>query len=112
MVTMVLIGRSKFGRNNRISLVEGLPDIMNLNIGDYVEFHIIDGELIIRKETKKYNGYDFEGEEIRDKMLELEKSKVEELEDSNLDPEEIEERARQNYLKDKAEREKKKTLRE
>ena len=43
-------------------------------------------------------------------MLELEKSKVEELEDSNLDPEEIEERARQNYLKDKAARTKKNNM--
>ena len=110
MVFMVLIGRSKFGQNNRISLVEGLPDVMNLEVGDYVEFHVINGELIIRKETKKYSGFDFEGEEIHDKMLELEKSKVEELEDSNLDPEEIEERARQNYLKDKAARTKKNNM--
>lgn len=108
---MVLIGRSKFGQNNRISLVEGLPDVMNLEVGDYVEFHIENGELIVRKETKKYSGFDFEGEEIHGKMLELEKSKVEELEDSNLNPEEIEERARQNYLKDKAERDKRKMSR-
>ena len=107
MVFMVLIGRSKFGQNNRISLVEGLPDVMNLEVGDYVEFHVINGELIIRKETKKYSGFDFEGEEIHDKMLELEKSKVEELEDSNLDPAEIEERVGQNYLTDKAARTKK-----
>lgn len=111
MVFMVLIGRSKFGQNNRISLVEGLPDVMNLEVGDYVEFHIENGELIVRKETKKYSGFDFEGEEIHGKMLELEKSKVEELEDSNLNPEEIEERARQNYLKDKAERDKRKMSR-
>ena len=61
MVFMVLIGRSKFGQNNRISLVEGLPDVMNLDVGDYVEFHIIDGNLVLRKETKKYSGFDFEG---------------------------------------------------
>ena len=108
MVFMVLIGRSKFGQNNRISLVEGLPDVMNLEIGDYVEFHVISGELIIRKETKKYNGFDFETEEIRDNLLILEKSKRDEMEDSDLDPEELEERARQNYLKDKAAREKNK----
>ena len=104
-----MIGRSKFGQNNRISLVEGLPDVMNLEVGDYVEFHVINGELIIRKETKKYSGFDFEGEEIHDSLLKLEKSKTDELEDENLDPEALEERARQNYLKDKAEREKKKT---
>lgn len=108
MVTMVLIGRSKFGQNNRISLVEGLPDIMNLSVGDYVEFHVIDGELILRKETKKYRGFDFETTEIHDKLLGLEESKTEELEDTNLDPETLEELARQDYLKDKAERERKK----
>ena len=84
MVFMVLIGRSKFGQNNRISLVEGLPDV-------------------------KYSGFDFEGDEIHENLLKLEKSKTDELEDANLDPEEIEERARQSYLKDKAEREKKKS---
>ncbi len=109
MVSMVLIGRSKFGQNNRISLVEGLPDIMNLEIGDYVEFHVENGELIIRKETKKYKGFDFETEEIHGKLKELEKSKTEELEDDSLDPEELEEKARQMYLKDKAEREKKRS---
>ena len=108
MVFMVLIGRSKFGQNNRISLVEGLPNVMNLEIGDYVEFHVIDGELVLRKETKKYNGFDFETEEIRENLIKMEKSKTDELEDSDLDPEEIEERARQNYLKDKAERARKK----
>ena len=107
MVFMVLIGRSKFGQNNRISLVEGLPDIINLEVGDYVEFHVVNGELMIRKETKKYSGFDFEGEEIHENLMELEKSKTDELEDANLDPETIEERARQNYLKDKAERKKK-----
>lgn len=111
MVSMVLIGRSKFGQNNRISLVEGLPDIMNLEVGDYVEFHVVNGELIIRKETKKYSGFDFESEEIHDHLLALEKSKTEELEDLELSPEQLEERARQTYLKDKAERERKKTTR-
>ena len=106
MVSMVLIGRSKFGQNNRISLVEGLPDVMNLEVGDYVEFHVENGELIVRKETKKYSGFDFEGEEIRENLLKLEKSRADELEDENLDPETLEEKARQAYLKDRANRQK------
>lgn len=77
---------------------------MNLEVGDYVEFHIINGELVLRKETKKYSGFDFEGEEIHENLLKLEKSKTDELEDENLDPETIEERARQSYMKDRAER--------
>lgn len=104
MVSMVLIGRSKFGQNNRISLVEGLPDVMNLEVGDYVEFHVENGELIVRKETKKYSGFDFESEEIHENLLNLEKSKTDELEDADLDPETLEEKARQCYLRDKAQR--------
>ena len=82
---------------------------MNLEVGDYVEFHVMNGELIIRKETKKYSGFDFEGEEIHEKLLKLEKSKTDEMEDANLDPETLEEKARQAYYKDKAEREKRKS---
>lgn len=107
MVFMVLIGRTKFGQNNRISLVEGLPDIMDLELGDYVEFHVENGQLILRKETKKYNGYDFESEEIKERLKELEKSKIDEFEDESMDPELAEKRAREKYLQDKAEREKK-----
>lgn len=105
---MVEIGRSKFGQNNRISLVEGLPDLLNLEIGDFVEFFIENGELIIRKETKKYNGFDFESEEIREKLLAKERSLFEQLEDDNADPETMEQRAKEQYLKDKAERENRK----
>ena len=104
MTFMVLVGRSKFGQNNRISLVEGLPDLMNLEIGNYVEFHVENGQLIIRKETKLYSGFDFEGEEIRDKLKKLEKSKLEEMDDESLDPEELEKKARARYLEDKANR--------
>lgn len=108
MVKMVSIGRTKFGQNNRISLVEGLPDLLNLEIGDYVEFFIENGELIIRKETKKYNGFDFENEEIHNKLLTKEKSLSEELVEDCDDPELLEKKAREQYLKDKAERENKK----
>ena len=104
---MVLIGRSKFGQNNRISLVEGLPDVMNLEVGDYVEFHVENGDLIVRKETKKYSGFDFEGDEIREKLIELEQSKIEEMGDEELDPDLIEQKARERYLEDKAKRMKK-----
>ena len=42
----------------------------------------------------------------KDIIVNLYKSKNDELEDSNLDPEELEERARQAYLKDKMNRKK------
>ncbi len=105
---MVLIGHTKFGQNNRISLVEGLPDILNLEIGDYVEFHIEGGELILRKETKKYNGFDFESEEIKEKLSEIEENKLLELGEEFDDPDLAREKARRRYLEDKADREKRK----
>lgn len=104
-IIMVFIGRSKFGLNNRISLVEGLPDLLNLEMGDYVEFHIKDGELIVCKETKKYNGLDFESEEITEKLREREKLIDNSIEGLDGDPELLQQRARELYLKDKSERE-------
>ena len=103
VIFMVMIGRTKFGQNNRISLVEGLPDILNLELGDYVEFHAENGNIIIRKDTKKYNGYDFEGDEIREKVKQLEDERLDHIADE--DPEVALEKAKQEYLKDKAERE-------
>ncbi len=105
---MVYVGRSKFGQNNRISMVEGLPDLMNLQIGDFIEFHIEDGKLVLYKDTKKYSGIDFEGDEIREKLREIEMKKLDELEAKDEDPEIVWEKARQRYLQDKAERDKKK----
>ena len=101
MVNMVEIGRSKFGQNNRISLVEGLPEILNLEIGDYVVFSVTDGRLILEKDTKKYHGLDFEGDEIREKLRELEESMIEKEIDQHLDPDELERVAREEYERDK-----------
>lgn len=81
---------------------------MGLELGDYVEFHVENGQLILRKETKKYNGFDFESEEIEEKLKELEKSKIDEFEDESMDPELAEKRAREKYLQDKANKEKRK----
>ena len=101
MIDMVVIGRSKFGQNNRISLVEGLPEILNLSIGDYVVFNVIDGKLILEKETKKYYGLDFEGKEIEERLRELEESMIDSIIDPYLDPDELERIAREEYERDK-----------
>lgn len=88
--------------------MEGLPDVMNLEIGDYVEFHIEKGQLILRKETKKYNGFDFESEEIHDNLVKMEKDHTmdpDDYEDIYMDPDELEKRAYKMYLKDKEARE-------
>lgn len=93
------------------ALPEGAPALAEPGADRQEDEPVGLGELIIRKETMKYSGYDFEGEKIHDNLLKLEKSKTDELEDANLDPEEIEERARLNCLKDKAERQKTKNSR-
>jgi antitoxin component of MazEF toxin-antitoxin module len=97
---MVVIGRSKFGQNNRISLVEGLPELLNLEIGDYVLFEIEGGELIIRKDTRKYRGFDFEGEEIKKRLMKIEEDRAGEDYDSDMDPDEVERIAREEYERD------------
>jgi len=102
MVSMVTVGRSKFGQNNRISLVEGLPELLNLSVGDYVLFEIQGGRLILEKDTRKYRGFDFEGDEIRETLLAYEDSKIGNDFDDNLDPDELEQIAKEEYLKDKA----------
>jgi len=100
MINMVEIGRSKFGQNNRISLVEGLPEILNLEIGDYVVFSVMDGRLILSKDTKTYYGLDFEGDEIRENLRALEESMIEKEIDRHMDPEELEKIAREEYERD------------
>jgi len=111
MIYMVEIGRSKFGHNNRISLVENLPELLNLSLGDYVVFYVNDGKLILEKDTKKYHGIDFEGEEIRNRLIELEKSKITDHISKDIDPEELAKLAREEYLRDKELRDKSKRKR-
>ena len=105
---MVEIGRSKFGQNNKITLVEGLPEILNLSMGDYIIFSVVDGKIVLEKGTKKYHGLDFEGEEIRERLIKLEMSKTDDIIGKGLDPDQLERIAKEEYLRDRAERERKK----
>jgi len=111
MIYMVEIGRSKFGHNNRISLVEGLPELLNLSLGDYVVFHVSNGTVTLEKDTKKYYGRDYESEEIREKLIALEKSKIADHLTKDIDPEELDRLAREEYLRDKELRDKAKKKR-
>ena len=109
MVSMVLVGKSKYDNNGRITLMKEVAELMNLVKGeDYVELHVQDGQLIIKKETKKYvGGFDFEEEEIRDNLQNYEKERLDDLPDIT-DPEQLEKLAREQYEKDRAAREAKK----
>ena len=81
-----------------------IADLMNLEKGDdYVEIHVVDGQVIVKKETKRYGNFDFESEEITDALLKYEKGRIDSLSDI-VEPEEMERIAREQYEKDRAER--------
>ena len=97
---MVKVDTSTFGQNNRISLVSPLPALLNLERGDEVVFYIENGEVVVRKKTKLYNGIDFEGKDIKERLLEYESQETEKIIDTSDDPEEIKRLAYEEYKKD------------
>ena len=100
---MVLIGKSKFDGNRRVSLIKTLADLMDLIDGDYVEYHIVDGELIVRKMTKIYaGGFDLEGEEIKQRLVDYEESLCGVPPEQFADEDEARKFANEQYAKDKA----------
>ncbi len=105
---MVQIGRNvKYDDYGRVTIPAQLAELMNLIKGhDEVCWIVGDGEVVLKKVTKSYHGMDFEGEEIRDKLLEYEsKYYGDHNPDEDYSPEELEKMAREEYLRDKAERE-------
>ena len=105
---MVQIGRNvKYDDYGRVTIPAQLAELMNLIKGhDEVCWIVGDGEVVLKKVTKSYHGMDFEGEEIRDKLLEYEyKYNGDHDPDEDYSPEELERMAREEYLRDKAERE-------
>jgi len=102
---MVLIGKSKFDGNRRVSIIKELADLMDLIDGDHVEYHIEDGEVIVRKLTTKYaGGFDIEGEEIKKRLSDYEESLCGESPEEFADPDEAYKFAKEQYAKDKAAR--------
>ena len=105
---MVQIGKNvKYDDYGRVTIPAQLAELMNLIKGhDEVCWIVGDGEVVLKKVTKSYHGMDFEGEEIRDKLLEYEyKYNGDHDPDEDYSPEEQERMAREEYLRDKAERE-------
>ncbi|MCL2608130.1 MAG: AbrB/MazE/SpoVT family DNA-binding domain-containing protein [Methanomassiliicoccaceae archaeon] len=65
---MVLVGRSKYDMNGRITLLKELTDLLGVERGDFMEFHAEDGEIILRKmRIEKTSDYDAELERVRNK---------------------------------------------
>ena len=74
---------------------------MDLMDGDYIEYYIENGEVIIRKLTKLYpGGLDLEGEDIKERLFEYELTHGKGLSDEDADPEKTLQMAREQYRKD------------
>lgn len=69
---MSYLGKSKIDKTKRISLIKEVADLFDVKDGDFIYFYANDGKIIINKATKKFNGFDFEGEEIEARIREKE----------------------------------------
>lgn len=101
---MVQIGKIvKYDDYGRITCPSALAELLDLQKGeDEVTWHVEDGKVILRKVTKTYaGGFDFESEEIEQRLREYEEQYCESFSDEDLDFEEIQARARVQYEKDK-----------
>lgn len=102
---MEFIGKSKYDGNGRITLIREVAELMNLSKGeDYVSFYLHNGCLIVKKDTKKYGNFDFEADEISNKLRDYEESLATEMPYIE-DPIEAERIAREQYERDKKLRE-------
>ncbi|MDR3283240.1 MAG: hypothetical protein LBS92_06535 [Candidatus Methanoplasma sp.] len=100
---MVRVNGSKFGINNRISLVSPLPELLGMEHGEEIVFFVENGEVIIRKKTRRYNGFDFESKEIKERLDEFERKESESIVDIS-DSSNVEQTAFKEYQRDKARR--------
>ncbi|AGI47149.1 hypothetical protein TALC_00134 [Thermoplasmatales archaeon BRNA1] len=112
MVNMEYVGRSKYDNNGRITILREIAELMNLEKGeDYVSFFLHEGRLIVKKDTKKYGTFDFEGDEIADRLRDYEENLAVNFPVVD-DPEEAERIAREQYERDKKLRESAKNKRD
>lgn len=108
MDIMVQIGRNvKYDDYGRVTIPAQLAEMLNLVKGlDEVSWNVSDGRVYLTKVTKSYRGLDFEAEEIEAKLRDYEKQYIDDFRaDSELSPEELEAKAREEYERDKAARE-------
>ena len=99
----VKIGKSvKFDDYGRVTVPSDLAKMMNLEKGiDSVVWYVGDGMAIMYKDTKSYQGLDFEGEEIENNLRNYEREATEQfIDDADLSPEELERKLREEYHRD------------
>lgn len=104
MDCMVQIGKNvKYDHYGRVTLPAKLAELLDLLKGeDEVTWHVIGGQVILKKDTILYNGHDFEGDEIRERLIKYEDKYYRDFdEEMELTEEERETRARAEYEKAK-----------
>lgn len=104
---MVQIGKIvKYDDYGRITCPSALAELLDLQKGeDEVTWHVEDGKVVVRKVTKTYaGGFDFESEEIEQRLRAYEEQYRDFSSDEDLDFEEAQARAREQYERDKAAR--------
>ena len=69
---MVYLGKSKMDKTKRISLIKEVADLFDMEEGDHIYFYAVNGKIFINKATKKFGGFDLEGEEIEARIREKE----------------------------------------
>ncbi len=102
MDIMVKVGESKYDNYGRITCSIKIAELLELVKGeDVVEWHIQNGEVVLRKRTRSYYGFDLESQDIRDRLLAYEEEHLEEAMEDDLNPEERLRKAEEEYAKDK-----------
>ena len=102
MVVMVKVGESKYDNYGRITCSIKIAELLELVKGeDVVEWHVQNGEVVLKKRTRQYYGLDLESKEIHDRLLQYEEDNLEEGMEKDLDPEERIRMAEEEYAKDK-----------
>ena len=96
------VGESKYDNYGRITCSIKIAELLELVKGeDVVEWHIQNGEVVLRKRTRSYYGFDLESQDIRDRLLAYEEEHLEEAMEDDLNPEERLRKAEEEYAKDK-----------
>ena len=101
---MVQIGKKvKYDGYGRVTIPSELAELLDLIKGeDEITWDIIDGKAMVFKVTKTYAGHDFEAEEIENRLRSYEEKYRDDYEIE--DPEAAEQRAWEEYQKDKVAR--------
>lgn len=102
MDRMVKVGESKYDNYGRITCSIKIAELLELIKGeDIVEWHVHNGEVILRKRTRSYYGFDLESQDIRNRLISYEEDHIEEAMEQDLNPEERLRMAEEEYAKDR-----------